>query len=135
MGENMMQEKANEARDQINNIKEEAEAVLNKRKNLRKIINQINKKAELKRNKLRQQLQAVRMNIATDIGKAYKKGDFHKCSKAQESKKARNDYCIATFSDDFAQLSYCRDADDFCETCCQAEFGEMLSTDKEDCIK
>merc|ERR1712032_1395881 len=45
--ENMMQEKANEARDQINNIKKEAaEAVLNKRKNLRKIVNQINKKAE-----------------------------------------------------------------------------------------
>merc|ERR1712151_971694 len=108
---------------------------LEKRQNLKKMINQINKKAELKRNKLRQQLQQVRMNIASDIGKAYKKGDLHKCKSAMESKRNRNNYCIATFSDDFAQLNYCREADDFCETCCNAEFGDMQAGERDECIR
>lgn len=134
--ENQMQEKAKEINDTIKTIKSEAAAqVLMKRRNLKKLIDQINRKAELKRNRLRQQLQAVRMTIANDLGKAYKKGDAMKCIKAKNSKKARNDYCIATFSEDFAQLAYCRETEEFCETCCQAEYGEMMSNEKEECLK
>lgn len=134
--ENQMNEKAKEIKETIKTIKEEAaKQVLNKRKNLRKLIDSINKKAELKRNKLRQQLMQVRMNIASDIGNAYRKGDVAKCTKAMNDPKQRNNYCIARFSDDFAQLNYCREGDDFCEVCCQAEFGEMMSSEKEDCMK
>jgi len=75
------------------------------------------------------------MSIASDLGKAYKKGDSAKCIKARDNKKARHDYCIAAFSDDYAQLSYCRETEEFCETCCQAEFGEMMSAEKEECLK
>ena len=75
------------------------------------------------------------MSIASDIGNAYKKGDISKCIKAVNFPKARHDYCIATFSDDFAQLNFCRQTDDFCETCCQAEFGEMNASDKDNCLK
>jgi len=134
--ENQMQEKAKEIEETVKEIKSEAAAqVLRKRAKLKKIIMEINKKAELKRNKLRQQLQQVRMGIASDIGKAYKKGDSGKCVKANNNLKIRNDYCIATFSEDFVQLDYCRQADDFCEVCCQAEFGEMMSGEKDECIK
>lgn len=134
--ENTMLEKAEEIKDTINTIKAEAaQQVLKKREKLRELINSINKKAELKRNKLRQQLQTVRMSIASDIGKAYKKGDMTRCKNANSNEKVRSDYCIATFSDDFAQLSYCRESDDFCEVCCQAEFGDMLIKEKEECLK
>lgn len=134
--ENQMQEKAKEISETVKEIKSEAAAqVLRKRQNLKKLINEINKKAELKRNKLRQQLAQVRMSMASDLGKAYKKGDSAKCKKAMGNMKTRNDYCIATFSDDFAQLDYCRKTDDFCETCCQAEFGEMMSGEKDECLK
>ena len=134
--ENQMQEKQKEISETIKSIKTEAAAqVLRKRNHLKELINQINKKAELNRNKLRQQLQQVRMSIASDLGKAYKKGDLSKCMRANNNPKLRNDYCIATFSDDFAQMNYCREADDFCETCCQAEFGEMMSDSKGECLK
>jgi len=134
--ENQMQEKAKEIKETINTIKTEAAtAVIKKRNNLKKLINEINKKAELKRNRLRQQLQQVRMSIASDLGNAYRKGDVTKCTKAYTNPKARSDYCIATFSEDFAQLNFCRQTDDFCETCCQAEFGEMNATEKDDCLK
>ena len=134
--ENQMQEKAKEIKDTIATIKSEAAAqVLMKRFNLKKIISQINKKAELKRNKLRQELQNVRMTTAGELGKAYKKGDVGKCIKASSNAKSRNDYCIATFSEDFAQLEYCRNTDEFCENCCQAQFGEMMSNEKDECMK
>merc|ERR1712032_1611212 len=107
-----------------NTIKAEAATqVIRKRQNLKKLINEINKKAELKRNKLRQQLQQVRMSIASDLGNAYRKGDVSKCVRAYNSPKARNDYCVARFSDDFG------------ETCCQAEYGEMNASDKDECLK
>ena len=134
--ENQMVEKAKEIKETINTIKTEAAtAVIKKRNNLKKLINEINKKAELKRNRLRSQLQQVRMSIASDLGNAYRKGDVTKCTKAYNNPKARGDYCIATFSDDFAQLNFCRQTDDFCETCCQAEFGEMNASEKDDCLK
>jgi len=134
--ENQMLVKAQEISETIKSIKTEAAAqVLRKRNKLKELISQINKKAQLKRNKLRQQLQLVRMSIASDIGKAYKKGDLTKCERAISNPKLRSDYCIATFSDDFAQMNYCREADDFCETCCQAEFGEMMSEKKDECLK
>merc|ERR1711934_748256 len=134
--ENQMQEKAKEIKETINTIKAEAATqVIRKRQNLKKLINEINKKAELKRNKLRQQLQQVRMSIASDLGNAYRKGDVSKCVRAYNSPKARNDYCVARFSDDFAQLNFCRQTDDFCETCCQAEYGEMNASDKDECLK
>merc|ERR1711957_864996 len=131
--ENQMTEKAKEITETIKT--EAATAVIMKRNKLKKLINEINKKAEFKRNKLRQQLQQVRMSTAASIGNAYKKGDITKCTRAINSPKARSDYCIATFSDDFAQLNFCRQTDDFCETCCQAEFGEMNAADKDDCLK
>jgi len=134
--ENEMVEKAKEIQEAIATIKKEAATqVILKRNKLKKMIDQINKKAELKRNKLRSELQQVRMTTANEVGNAYKKGDSAKCIKANAKPKARNDYCIATFSDDFAQLNYCRTTDNFCETCCNAEFGEMLSNLKEECIK
>ena len=134
--ENLMLEKAKEIKETINTIKAEAASqVLKKRNRLKQMIAQINKKAELQRNKLRNQLQQVRLSIASDLGQAFRKGDVSKCMKAVENPKSRSDYCIARFSEDFAQLNYCRGTDDFCETCCQAEFGEMMNDDKENCLK
>jgi len=85
--ENQMAEKAKEIKETIATIKSEAAlAVLNKRTKLKKMIEKINKKAELKRNKLRQQLQQVRISTASQVKKAYKKGDEAKCLKAKGNK-------------------------------------------------
>lgn len=134
--ENQIQEKAKEIQQTINQIKQEAAAqVLVKRNNLKKALNQINQKAALKRNKLRQELLNVRMSIASELGKAYKKGDVNKCVDALSSQSKKYNYCISTFADDFINLNYCKNTEEFCELCCGAEFGEMMSNDKEKCMK
>lgn len=134
--ENQIQEKAKEIQQTINTIKQEAAAqVLMKRNNLKKVLNQINQKAAMKRNQLRQELLNVRMSIANELGKAYKKGDINKCSDAMSNVNKRNNYCVSTFAEDFTNLSYCKNTEEFCEFCCGTEFGEMLSNDKEKCMQ
>jgi hypothetical protein len=134
--ENQLQEKAKEINDTVAAIKSEAAAqVLIKRRNLKKMIDQLNKKAELRRNKLKQELMSVRMSIASQLGNAYRKGDVSRCMRGVSDPKAKRDYCIADFKDDYAQFNYCNDSEDFCETCCQHEFGDMLNQEKENCLK
>lgn len=134
--ETQISEKAKEIQKSINNIKQEAAAqVMMKRNNLKKILNQLNQKAALKRNLLRQELINVKMSIASELGKAYKKGDVNKCADAMGSSSKRINYCVATFPEDFVNLSYCKNTEEFCEFCCGAEFGDLLSNDKETCIQ
>jgi len=132
--ENQIEEKAKEIQQTINSIKQEAAAqVLMKRNNLKKVLNQINQKAAMKRNQLRQELLNVRLSIANELGRAYKKGDINKCVDALNNVNKRNNYCISSFAEDFINLSYCKQTEDFCELCCGTEFGEMLTNDKEKC--
>lgn len=134
--ENSIQEKEKEIQDTINTIKQEAAAqVLQKRNNLRKILNQINQKAALKRSKLRDQLVEVRMSIADEIGKAFKKGDINKCVDAMTSPTKRYNYCIAFYAEDFSNLNFCKQTDDFCTLCCKSQFGEIMSGEKQKCIE
>jgi len=134
--ENQIQEKAKEIQQTINQIKQEAAAqVLIKRNNLKKVLNQINQKAAIKRNQLHQELLNVRLSIANELGKAYKKGDINKCFNALDSPSKRNNYCVSSFAEDFTNMTYCKNTEEFCELCCGTEFGEMLSNDKEKCMQ
>jgi len=128
--------KALETKNRIENIKKSAaEEVLKRRNKLRVQIEKIRKQSSLKRNQLTQKLFEVRTSIASEIGKAYKKGDKNKCVVANDSTRGRRNYCIANYSDDFSFLQYCKESDDFCEICCNNEFGDMFEEDKEKCIK
>ena len=134
--ENQIQEKAKEIQQTISAIKQEAVAqVLMKRNNLKKVLNQINQKAALKRNQMRQELLNVRSSIANEIGRAYKKGDINKCVDAMTSVNKRINYCVSSFTEDFTNMNYCKNTEEFCELCCGTEFGEMLSNDKDKCIQ
>lgn len=134
--ENQYEEKAKEVEQTINSIKQEAAAqVLMKRNNLKKVLNQLNQKAALKRNQLRQELMNVKLSIANELGKAYKKGDINKCVEAISSPSKRYNYCIASFAEDFSNLTYCKKTEEFCELCCSSEFGNMMSNEKMECMK
>jgi hypothetical protein len=125
-----------EEKKRIESIKETAaNEVLKRRNKLKELIQKIRKRSELKRNQLTQKLFEVRTSIASELGKAYKKGDKNKCIVANDSTKGRNNYCIANFSEDFSFLEYCKNSDDFCEICCNNEFGDMFGDEKEMCIK
>merc|ERR1712151_496303 len=134
--ENEKTAKANEEKKKIEEIKESAKnEVMKRRKNLKAFIEKVRKRSELKRNQLTQKLFEVRTSIASEIGKAYKKGDTNKCIVANNSTKGRKNYCIANYSEDFSYMYYCQNTEDFCEVCCNNEFGDMYEEDKEKCMK
>lgn len=132
--ENQYNLNAQKAKETIESIKREtAQQVLIKRSQLTEKIRRIRENAEREKNKLKQQLQTVRFSIADEIGSHYKKGDVNKCVLAMDNSKRRNDYCIATFSDDFNDLSYCKKTSEFCTFCCDTEFSELYLTERQDC--
>ena len=134
--ENEQIAKTFETKKRIESIRESAAAeVLKRRNKLKETIDKIRKRSEMKRNNLNQRLFEVRTSIASEIGKAYKKGDKNKCVVANDSSKKRNNYCIANYSEDFSFLNYCKSSDDFCEICCNNEFGDMHEDEKENCLK
>lgn len=132
--ENQYNLNAQKAKDTIESIKREtAQQVLIKRNQLTEKIRRIRENAEREKNKLKQQLQTVRFSIADEIGSHYKRGDANKCIMAMDNSKRRNDYCIATFSDDFNDLSYCKKTSEFCTFCCDTEFSELYLSERQDC--
>jgi len=132
--ENQYNLNAQKAKETIESIKREtAQQVMIKRSQLQKKIRKIRENAEREKNKLKQQLQTVRMSIADEIGSRYKKGDINKCILAMDNTKKRNDYCVATFPDDFNDLSYCKNTSEFCTFCCETEFSEFFLEDRKDC--
>lgn len=132
--ENQYNLNAQKAKETIESIKREtAQQVLIKRSQLTEKIRRIRENAEREKNKLKQQLQTVRFSIADEIGSHYKKGDVNKCVLAMDNAKRRNDYCIATFSDDFNDLNYCKRTSEFCTFCCDSEFSDLYLSERQDC--
>ena len=124
-----------EAQQRINAIKTEAAAqVMKQRNKLKVLLGRIRQQSILKRSQLRQELMDVRSSIANELGKAYKKGDINKCIDSMKSEITKNNYCIALYMDDFGLLNYCKKSQDFCNICCNSEFGDMHQSEREECI-
>lgn len=134
--ENQYNTQAKEIEQTINSIKQEAaQQVLVRRNHLKKTIEKLRQKHDLKKNKLQQELQTVKISIASEIGKHYKKGDIEKCQAATADAKKREDYCVSSFTEDPANLSFCKSTDDFCNFCCENEISELFVDERIKCVK
>lgn len=133
--ENEFSMKTLEAQQRINAIKKEAAAqVMKQRNKLKILLSKIRQQSLLKRSQLKQELMDVRTSIANELGKAYKKGDINKCVNAMKNETTKSNYCTALYMDDFGLLNYCKKSDDFCNICCNSEFGDMHQSEKEECL-
>jgi hypothetical protein len=83
------------------------------------------KKAEKAKNKRDQRLLAMRTEIATKIQNAYKVGNDTNCNLIGKDERYQQNYCVANFGDDIGQFNDCKDPDEFCNTCCDFEYGNM----------
>ena len=129
----------------MKNIKKRAALEVNKRRaDLKKLIAKMKQKQKRKTNSLAVKLQTVRNAMASDMGKAYKKGTVAICQAigngteegtggSAEKVEKRKHYCTANFSENFAMYQNCLDGEDFCHICCDNEFGEFFMNDRESC--
>ena len=92
------------------------------------------KKAKRNGDKLKQQLMSMRMSMAKEMNNSYKDGDQQKCVNAMKDDQSRLNYCTANFSD-YIKFSQCKSNDEFCELCCENEYGEMHMDKRNKCIK
>jgi hypothetical protein len=104
------------------------------------------KKSQRKSNSLAVKLQSVRNSMAQDLNKAYKMGSTKNCEdigngledNTESSKirvEKRKHYCTANFAENYAAYQNCLDTDDFCQVCCDNEFGEFYLNERESCYK
>lgn len=120
--------------EEVQNIKQStAQQVIIKRNQLKTAILQMRKKADLRKQKLKQQLMSVRMSVAKEMGNAYKKGDMNKCVQALNSEDNRNIYCQANFLEEYNILQNCKEGEDFITICCDNEFGEFYLSERQKC--
>ncbi len=138
--ENQFLTKQKEIESSIVSIKKDAaREVLVRRNKLKKIIEQMRKKQKRKTIALSQELQAVKSQMAEQMGKVYKKGNLENCIKIGngigniEKIEMRKNYCVANFSEEYVTKQGCIEDDDFCKICCNNEFGEFHIEDREKC--
>lgn len=138
--ENQYNLKQKETAHAIQNIKKAAlHEVQLRRNNLKMEIEQMRSKQKRKQMELNQKLHTVKLNMAQQMKKAYKKGDFTHCVNIEngkdikQKKEVRKNYCVLNFSDDYISYQNCLDGEDFCHLCCDNEFGEFFVDEREEC--
>merc|ERR1712151_283636 len=117
--ENQYNIRQKETERAVTNIKKAAaQAVVKRRADLKKLIATMKKKQKRKTNALAVKLQTVRNSMASDMGKAYKKGSVDVCKDigngtedgnggSLEKVEKRKHYCIANFSENYAMYQTC----------------------------
>jgi hypothetical protein len=112
-----------------------AQQISVRRLQLKQQIEKMRQQTEEKKRKMIAQLQQVRVQMATQMNKAYKIGKPENCAKASASDQDKYNYCTANFPDNTDMLGNCKEAEFFCEFCCNNEIGEMYEDKRNDCIK
>jgi hypothetical protein len=133
--ENQYNLKNKQYQEEIQNIKQTtAQQVMAKRNQLKEMLAKMRKNAELRKNKLKQQILSVRYEMANNMTKVTKKGEKDNCANAMKSQSDIKTYCTANFSEDFNLYTQCNNSpEDFCRTCCEFEFGDFYIEARQEC--
>lgn len=110
----------------IQDIKVKAAKQVDEKRNLLKEkISAMRKKAEKSKSRLQQKLSMMKTEMASKLQNAYKVGDPNHCSLIGKPDEYQKNYCVANFADNFGKFNDCKDPEEFCNTCCDFEYGEM----------
>lgn len=132
--EDQMSLKAKKKALEIRKIKQAATIEIEKKRNaLRDYVMLMRRRHERKKMELKGKLLSVRVALANKMNDAYRIGSQDKCIKALEDQEGVKAYCDGHFYYDLEKLQSCYGAD-FCNNCCESEFGEANLTQRQDCI-
>jgi len=103
------------------------------RNQLKSQIDEIRKEARKRRETLKTKVKKLKSKISQKLMKANKSGDKAKCLKGITDESTRENYCNTQHSDDYLENSYCKEADNYCYSCCDSEFGLLMAGQRDDC--
>jgi len=82
---------------------------------------------------LKQQLMAVRTEMADNLTSVTKQGSKASCESSKGDQTKINAYCENNFFDNYYKLADCKDISSFCYVCCENEFGDVRVADRDEC--
>jgi len=74
------------------------------------------------------------MRMCDEMIEAEKSGDVGKCSPHSETSLIKV-YCEEEFYDDLDAIQACYVPQNYCYICCDTDFGELASADREQCFQ
>jgi hypothetical protein len=121
--------------EEINSTKEKTESdIINQRVKLKIQLKKLKKRGELEKQLLKNQLMEVRTKFVDEVAQNMKKGDVEKCKSAMTNEEKKKAYCLYNFSENYELQLDCN-SNNFCNVCCDNEFGGEFLEDREDCYK
>jgi len=115
-------------------IKEEvAHQVQLKRGKMKKLLEMMRAKANLRKAALEAELNALRNKMAQEMLAAHKNGNLDTCRKGKTNVDHREAYCNLHLVDDFMRNADCKTDENFCYMCCEIEYGNMFIDKREGC--
>lgn len=121
--------------DDIDETRDHAKKkITNARNKLKLTIQKMRRKTKTKQQKLSQKLQFIRAKMSKEIMLANKNGNMANCRRGKHDADYREKYCDENYSEDWATNSDCK-GEDFCNICCENEFGAMFVTNRDNCYK
>ena len=113
------------------------------RDHLRSQINEIRKQAKKRQAAAKQKVQSLKTKISQKVMEANKVGNKDTCINGlgrhstekdpSNGNDARKAYCEANYHEDFNELQFCKNFDNFCYYCCDNEFGLMKPAERDTC--
>jgi len=124
-----------EALDEMERLKVKINnKVLDSRNKIKKLLGDMRRKADRKKEELQDKIAAVRSKMAQEILLANREGDIKNCLRGKKDLDFRTNYCSKNFVDDYETNSVCN-SNDFCYTCCENEFGANMKIKRNRCYK
>jgi hypothetical protein len=125
-----------EAKEEMDRLKKKINLKVETGRNrIRQLLGKMRKKAKIRKTELMQRLQDVRAKMAKEIILANKEGSYKPCINGKTNIDFRENYCNTNFVDDFVHNTSCKEAENYCYTCCQHEFGQAYKQQRSNCYK
>ena len=108
--------------------------IMEEREKLKNLLKEMRNKASLEEAAMKSKIVNIRTEISSKVNQANNKGDQTNCVRGLKSRQSKEAYCSVKFKTDYVNLLKCEDSDDFCVTCCEAEFGVVFIDLRKKCL-
>ena len=111
------------------------EELMKRREALKEDLKKRKMQRRAKLEELRTKYQAQKIRVGEMVKNAYKKGNTKNCEKGIKDTLDRTAYCKASFPEEPNKFTLCMSsADEFCQLCCDNEFGDFYYQERNNCI-
>jgi len=112
--------------------------ILDSRDEIKKKINLMRLQSERKKAQIKSKIMSMRNDSAQQLQKYTKKGNKEKCfipdPNDNDDIKKVEVFCGANFPTEMNEFMNCKILESFCYVCCEAEFGPMQLSKRENCM-